>query len=521
MEAFAVFEGGGVKGAALAGALAAAAESKIKFVGYGGASAGSIVALLATVGYSPKELLGVLLKYRLTDFLDDKSGAKLENTKNWVQSFFESKYKSWALTTSPLFYSFFSKNLRESRKLFNDLCDKKGVYSTKNLELILLELVEAKLPSLFSNEKCKPYFSFKDLYLATGVELKVIASDVNNGRAIIFSNDEATKDSCVISAVCASSSYPLVFQPNHQLHSSSVLVDGGLSSNLPAFLFNDKNHKKLPIYAFDLYKNEDVILRKSKDSKIHEFTWSLISTALEASDNIMSNLVEATPIKVKVPESVNTLDFEIKRASILEMFESGKYSASESFKLDPITVKAALAGSDSTKLARALYGTELYLPLLNSVMDLSYDDDEGTEIRSWLYASVENDDSKIVSFCWAGKKNFEGFKNEYIFTSNSNSDAFECWNAKRVVIASATNNGNDITRLCLPIFKKQDAGIVLNDICTMKNNQIVGVLVLEINSPKEICFWLTEQGDDISTEYSEIVRLWLAIISKVMVSKET
>lgn len=37
MESYAVFEGGGVKGLAFAGALKAAEEASIKFVGYGGA----------------------------------------------------------------------------------------------------------------------------------------------------------------------------------------------------------------------------------------------------------------------------------------------------------------------------------------------------------------------------------------------------------------------------------------------------------------------------------------------------
>src|ERR1700748_1617429 len=56
MQAYAVMDGGGVKGAALAGCLLAAEEAHIQFVGYGGTSAGSIVALLACVGYSGAEL---------------------------------------------------------------------------------------------------------------------------------------------------------------------------------------------------------------------------------------------------------------------------------------------------------------------------------------------------------------------------------------------------------------------------------------------------------------------------------
>src|SRR5437879_540072 len=56
MQAYAILDGGGVKGAALAGCLEAARDFGVEFVGYGGTSAGSIVALLAAVGYAGDEL---------------------------------------------------------------------------------------------------------------------------------------------------------------------------------------------------------------------------------------------------------------------------------------------------------------------------------------------------------------------------------------------------------------------------------------------------------------------------------
>ncbi|WP_394223487.1 patatin-like phospholipase family protein [Alteromonas gracilis] len=48
MKAYGVFEGGGVKGVALAGAYKAALENDVDFIGFGGTSAGAIVALLAS-----------------------------------------------------------------------------------------------------------------------------------------------------------------------------------------------------------------------------------------------------------------------------------------------------------------------------------------------------------------------------------------------------------------------------------------------------------------------------------------
>jgi len=50
MKAYAILDGGGIKGAALAGCLAAAEELRIEFAGYGRTSAGCIVALLASLG---------------------------------------------------------------------------------------------------------------------------------------------------------------------------------------------------------------------------------------------------------------------------------------------------------------------------------------------------------------------------------------------------------------------------------------------------------------------------------------
>jgi NTE family protein len=58
--AYAIFAGGGSKGVVLVGCLAAAQEFGFDFLGYAGTSAGSIISLLACVGYSGQELRTVL-----------------------------------------------------------------------------------------------------------------------------------------------------------------------------------------------------------------------------------------------------------------------------------------------------------------------------------------------------------------------------------------------------------------------------------------------------------------------------
>src|ERR1700733_13584069 len=54
-KVFAVFSGGGVKGAAFIGAVEEA-QKYVQFAGWGGTSAGSIIAALLACGYSTEEL---------------------------------------------------------------------------------------------------------------------------------------------------------------------------------------------------------------------------------------------------------------------------------------------------------------------------------------------------------------------------------------------------------------------------------------------------------------------------------
>lgn len=56
MNIFGLFEGGGVRGTALVGALKAAEEASLTSIGYAGTSAGAIVAALAAAGYQADEM---------------------------------------------------------------------------------------------------------------------------------------------------------------------------------------------------------------------------------------------------------------------------------------------------------------------------------------------------------------------------------------------------------------------------------------------------------------------------------
>jgi NTE family protein len=81
MKVYVILDGGGVKGAALAGCLNAALERGVEVAGYGGTSAGAIIALLASVGYTGQELERIVVnEIEFTNFLDDQ-GDMLCNLK--------------------------------------------------------------------------------------------------------------------------------------------------------------------------------------------------------------------------------------------------------------------------------------------------------------------------------------------------------------------------------------------------------------------------------------------------------
>jgi NTE family protein len=70
----AVFEGGGVKGIGLVGAIAATEEKRYQFVNVAGTSAGAIIAALIAAGYGAKELREIMRSLDYSKF-KDKGGA--------------------------------------------------------------------------------------------------------------------------------------------------------------------------------------------------------------------------------------------------------------------------------------------------------------------------------------------------------------------------------------------------------------------------------------------------------------
>src|SRR5215207_2506424 len=134
IKAYAIFAGGGVKGTAFAGCLKAAQQFGFEFVGYAGASAGSIAAALAAAGYNHEEMKVVLEETDYRNFFEN-NGKDIKKLMDSVTGF----DMSWrSLARLPMaFY--------KNRKPLGTIKEKFGLYEGENLNRFLRQKINRKI----------------------------------------------------------------------------------------------------------------------------------------------------------------------------------------------------------------------------------------------------------------------------------------------------------------------------------------------------------------------------------------
>lgn len=178
MYKYGVFQGGGVKGIALVGALQVAETSGVSFEGVGGASAGAIVAALYAAGYTAAEMRLILEGVQFDSLLDRASWGRLALAKNL--GFYRGR----------LVQEWIHKHLLKKNVRFFKDCP-------KQLRIVATNLTERTL-------------------------------------AVLDAESQPTLE--VAEAIRMSMSIPFVFEPV-QL-GRNLMVDGGVLSNFPLTLFN-------------------------------------------------------------------------------------------------------------------------------------------------------------------------------------------------------------------------------------------------------------------------------------------
>jgi NTE family protein len=264
LRAYAAFEGGGARGYAHVGALQASEERGIKFEGVAGTSIGAVVAALVAAGYTGSELFRLegnrpvgllafdpLQKLNPTDWSAFQrlprnyliGGTKLRAFCEWVMGTLDSVGATRFRRRLQMFgiWVLLPILAQTHRHIASNLLHNLGITSPAEFSVWLEASLRAKLPG-----KDSP-ISFKDLK-----PLKVIATNVTRGNMRVFGG-EKDRDRSVTEAVIASASFPLFFQPT--AIEGDLYVDGGLLSNLPAWVFDEERRRlgiPIPTFGFRL-----------------------------------------------------------------------------------------------------------------------------------------------------------------------------------------------------------------------------------------------------------------------------
>lgn len=289
MYADLVCKGGGVKGIALVGALLYFEECGYIWKKVAGTSVGAIVASLVAVGYTAKEIYDIMLKIDYREFAD----------KNTLQSI--------PLIGPPisLFYS-------------------KGIHAGDYVENFLSEKFE---------QKGKKYF--KDIYENGESKLKVIASDVTRHKLIVLPDDLVEyninpMEFEIAKAVRMSLSIPFFFEPVilNKKGNPSYIVDGGLLSNFPIWIFDVSDRPRWPTFGLNLYNN--VQNSNSNPHGLISYLMDVIETSLSTSEEIYFKDCDCVRI-VNIPTlGISTINFDITKEEMTSLFNSG-YNSAKSF----------------------------------------------------------------------------------------------------------------------------------------------------------------------------------------------
>jgi NTE family protein len=382
MKAYAILSGGGVKGAALAGCINAAIERGIEFEGFGGTSAGSIVALLASIGYARDELKRIAIDEMPFDLLLDDRGDLLDKVKLKVDVLLrETPWWDLVIAAQKI------KILWELKGYALNL----GLYDGKALEEFLRKKIRGKFPQF----QHKSQVTFTELTGVGGKLLKIVATDLKQRRAVTFEAGPVM-DWSVITAVRASTAYPFVFRPV-MIH-DAPLVDGGLASNVPVFLFRtEQQETRYPSFAFDV----GAAAQPTRATyNYNQFSRDLLSAALEAGDAVLrQSLPGIEYVEVPVHE-FDALDFKIERADLEALYFKGYEATHQALERYKPLQLSKLAGDVLKRQLQSRYGPpSLFQPILAAIAKECEDVSGAKDIRATvMLPTMRQDNSRIVVY---------------------------------------------------------------------------------------------------------------------------
>jgi NTE family protein len=285
-----VFSGGGIKALSLIGAVEAAEDKGLSFERVAGTSAGALMAALVKAGYTASELKEIIDGLDFRKFLDKSHTFLPVPFTNWLKLY-------WKLG------------------LF------KGDY------------LENWVAALLAN---RGIVTFADIPEGS---LKIIASDISRGRLIVLPDDLEEYGLLperfpIARAVRMSCSLPYFFYPIklfNRVGQKSYIVDGGVLSNFPMWLFQRKDRIPVrPVLGFQLssYLNDHIPAHYVKNA--FDLFRALFETMMQAHDNRYIDAYDARDIIFMPVKQVSVIDFQLSSEAKNELYQFG-YERAEQF----------------------------------------------------------------------------------------------------------------------------------------------------------------------------------------------
>jgi NTE family protein len=303
-----VLEGGGVKGIGLAGAYSVLEEHRFEPQNIAGTSAGAITAALIAARYGATELKDVVFSLDFKQFED----------KAW-----EDRIPVFDRSASVLL----DQGIYEGRRFYDwikQLLADKGVRT---------------FGDLVSEE-----FADDPKYRS---RLQVIASDVTARRLLVLPRDAGVlgldpDELEVAEAVRMSMSIPIFFEPvrlkDPKSDQDHVIVDGGMLSNFPVWLFDcgDDEPPEWPTFGLLLVEPDPktpIEKRLPHDerewgvSPLVAYIKSMAHTMMEAHDRLYLEKAQYART-IPIPTlGVGTTEFDLSRDRAEALYQSGREAA--------------------------------------------------------------------------------------------------------------------------------------------------------------------------------------------------
>jgi NTE family protein len=303
-QADGVFQGGGVKGIALAGALKEFADSARhpdnyvdRWVKVAGTSAGAIVAAYLACGHTVAETVQLVKATDFAKFEDwGPGGVLLGGVVNLALHH--------GLAHGEAFLDWFRE--QTDHQTFGDVED-----AGRELKVIATDI--------------------------TRREMLVLPDALPNYRVEQGSKPIDRRSFAVADAVRMSMSIPYFFQPVELIHNEtgqrSTIVDGGVLSNFPVWIFDEDHDPQRPTFGFKLVGGKDA--GGGLERIVRAFGWpaqmgvDIFHTAIDAWDSYWvshSTYVRTCAISAG---DVGTTDFNLTSAQREGLLKSGSEAARE------------------------------------------------------------------------------------------------------------------------------------------------------------------------------------------------